>query len=61
MEIIKCDRYKKILKPKRKEKSTEKTSGTIMVNNPHEWISFDLCKNCAPKLVKSVKRYLQKT
>ena len=60
MEIIKCDRCKKILKPKGKDKLIEKTTGTIRVSNPLEWISFDLCKDCAPKLIKFVKQYLKK-
>lgn len=60
MEILKCDRCKKLLKPKGKDKLIEKISGSIRITNPNEWISFDLCKNCAPKLVKFIKKYLQK-
>lgn len=62
MEIIKCDKCKKI-KRQRKEKSFSEsgwTSGNIRGGNPWETISFDLCEKCSRNLIKSVKKYLSK-
>jgi len=59
MEIIKCDKCKKILRPKGKDKLVEKTSGMVRTTNSHEWLSFDLCEKCTPKLIKFIKKYLK--
>ena len=59
MEIIKCDKCKEILKAKGKNKLVKKTSGMIRTNNLHEWLSFDLCEKCSPKLIKFIKKYLK--
>ena len=60
MEIIKCDRCKKIIKAKGKDKLMEKTSGNIRTSNPFEWINFDLCKKCSVELLRFIKKYLKK-
>ena len=62
MEIIKCDKCKKI-KRQRKGKSFSEsgwTSGNIRGGNPWETISFDLCEKCSRNLIKFVKKYLSK-
>ncbi|KPJ54894.1 hypothetical protein AMJ47_02365 [Parcubacteria bacterium DG_72] len=59
MEIIKCDKCKKLLKPKGKDKTIRKASGTIRVSGSYEWLSFDLCEKCSLKLIKFVKNYLK--
>jgi len=59
MEIIRCDKCKKI----RKEKSLSESkwiSGHIRGGNPYFWISFDLCEKCSKKLIKFIKNYLSK-
>jgi len=61
MEIIKCDKCKRIVRPKRTNEIGKGVSGTIRSSNPAEWISFDLCEKCSKPLVKFIKNYLHKT
>ena len=61
MEIIKCDKCKKILKTEKNEKIPKKISGTIRSYDIQEWINFDLCEKCAQSLVKFIKNYLNKS
>jgi len=57
MEIIKCDKCKKV---KKKSLSENKwISGNIRGGNPYFWISFDLCEKCSEKLIRFVKYYLK--
>jgi len=58
MEIIKCDKCKKIIRPRKADKTIKKVSGSIRDINPAEWISFDLCEKCSKPLIKFIKNYL---
>jgi len=57
MEIIKCDKCKKLIKS-RKKKTLKKVSGTIRGPEIQDWISFDLCEKCSKNLIKFIKKYL---
>ncbi|PIP23417.1 MAG: hypothetical protein COX90_00230 [Candidatus Nealsonbacteria bacterium CG_4_10_14_0_2_um_filter_38_17] len=60
MEIVKCDKCKKVKKPQKGKLSSETgwISGSVRGGSPWEIISFDLCENCSRKLTKFVKSYL---
>lgn len=62
MEIIKCDKCKKIRKSQKGKSFSESRwiSGNIRGGNPWKMISFDLCEKCSEKLIKFIKDYLPK-
>jgi hypothetical protein len=62
MEIIKCDKCKKIKKSEQGKSSfrSKWTSGNVRGGNPWEMISFDLCEKCSQGIVKFIKTYLRK-
>lgn len=62
MEIIKCDKCKKVKKPPKRNSLSESgwVSGNIRGGNPWRAISFDLCEKCSEKLIKFIKNYLPK-
>jgi len=62
MEIIKCDKCKKVKRLGKGKSFSEGgwTSGNIRGGDPKNWISFDLCENCSKKLIKFIKSYFPK-
>jgi len=62
METIKCDKCKKVKRPREGKSFSESgwVSGNVRGGNPWEMVSFDLCEKCSKKPIKFIKSYLSK-
>ncbi|MBU0531834.1 hypothetical protein KJ910_05095 [Patescibacteria group bacterium] len=56
MKIIKCDKCGKA-RPEKPEQRQDWANGSLCVASDYH--SFDLCPKCAPKLTKTILRYIK--